>query len=117
MTLGLLDEACPVSLETLGALYRADEEQLAEMLAGLPETTRAQLAVYLYGRSHTHELGIRIAAGCEVSTLRRAAGLIGNVLYEQSRKGYVAPIYGGYRSVAKAKISLGGAKPTVWSAA
>ena len=43
MTLGLLDEACPVSLEMLGTLYRADEEQLAEILAGIPATTRAQL--------------------------------------------------------------------------
>lgn len=80
MTLGLTEDVCPVSLEALGRLYRADPDAIAGLVAAIPEATRARLAVYLYGRSHTHELGLRVAATCEGSTLRRAAGLIGNLV-------------------------------------
>lgn len=111
MTLSLTEEICPVSLELLGEMYRADAERLADLLAELSETTRAKLAVYLYGRSHTHELGLRIAAGCEGSTLRRAAGLVGNAIYEQSRQPYARPSHGENRPMARAKISLGGSRP------
>ena len=110
MTLGLLDEVCPVSLELLGALYRADDETLGELLSDFPDKTRGRLAVYLYGRSHTHELGIRIAAGCDGSVLRRAAGIVGNVLYEQSRQTYARPSYGENRIASRSKVSLGGSR-------
>lgn len=104
------DEACPVPLEMLGLIYRADAEALADLTAGIPEHTRARLAVYLYGRSHMHELGIRIAAGCEGSALRRAAGLVGNALYERSRRpcAWTSPSHS--RSPSAKAISLGGSK-------
>ena len=44
---------CPVPIDTLSQLYRADPEALADQLQGIPEATRARLAIYLYGRSHT----------------------------------------------------------------
>ena len=110
MTLGLLDEICPVPLDQLGALYRADDETRDELLSEIPEKARAKLAVYLYGRRHTHELGIRVAAGCDGSTLRRAAGLVGNALFEQSRQPYARPSHGETRAASRTKISLGGAK-------
>ena len=108
MTLGLIDEACPVSLDRLGALYRADDEALGDMLDAIPEATRARLAVYLYGRSHTRELGLRTAATCSGAELRRAAGLLGNAIYEMSRQPYQPTSYEDGRAVAKAKISLAG---------
>lgn len=52
-------------IDTLSRLYRADAAALSEQLDGIPEATRARLAVYLYGRSHTRQLGVRIAATCE----------------------------------------------------
>ena len=110
MTLGLIDEACPVSLDRLGALYRADDEALGDMLDAIPEATRARLAVYLYGRSHTRELGLRAAATCSGAELRRAAGLLGNAIHEMSRQPHQAPSYGDRRTVDKARISLGGTK-------
>lgn len=98
---------CPVPPETVGRLARADPETLSDLLDGIPESTRARLAVWLYGRSHTHEVGVRIAATCDGSSLRRAGGLIGNALYDLSRRPYAAPTH-GTRTSGSARISLGG---------
>jgi hypothetical protein len=97
---------CPVPPETVGRLMRSDPEGAAYLLDGIPEATRARLAVWLYGRSHTHEIGIRVAATCEGATLRRAAGLVGNVLYDLSRRPSASPSHGTRGSASR--ISLGG---------
>ncbi|GJD59423.1 hypothetical protein [Methylobacterium dankookense] len=99
---------CPVPVEALGRLARAAPEAVAELVASIPEATRARLAVYLYGRSHTYELGIRIAATCDGPSLRRAAGLVGTTLYDLSRRPYAPPAYGAPRTSGAARISLGG---------
>lgn len=112
MTLGLNEELCPVSLELLGSIYRADAEQFEDLMDEMSELTRAKLAIYLYGRSHTHELGLRVAAGCDGATLRRSGGLLGNAVYEQSRQPHTRPTYGEHRLTARAKISLGGSRAT-----
>ncbi len=108
MTHSLFDEVCPVSLDLLGAVYRADAETLDLILSDLSEATRAKLAAYLYGRSHTNALGLRVAATCDGSSLRRAAGLLGNALYEQSRHAEkpAAKTHAG----ARKGISLGGSR-------
>ncbi len=98
---------CPLPPDALGRISRADPETVSAMVCEIPEATRARLAVYLYGRSHTHELGIRIAATCDGAVLRRAAGLVGNTLYDLSRRPYAAPSYGSHRSQGS-RISLGG---------
>ncbi|MER2264109.1 hypothetical protein [Methylobacterium oxalidis] len=105
-----LDTSCPVPLETLGRIYRADAAAISELVGALPERTRARLAVYLYGRSHTFALGVRIAATCESSTLRRVAGLIGDILYDLSRQPFTLPPYGSSRPATSKRISLGGPK-------
>jgi hypothetical protein len=96
---------CPVPPDTLGRIARAEPDALNDIVEGIPEAVRARLAVYLYGRSHTHELGIRIAATCEGTTLRRAAGLVGNMLHDLSRRPYSPPSH-GLRGTSR--ISLGG---------
>ena len=108
MALGLNDEACPVSLDVSGAVYRAGGLALDELLDTIPEATRARLAVYLYGRSHTHERGLRVAATCEGSTLRRACGLLGNTVYAVSRQPFEAPSHGAARIASSRKVSLAG---------
>jgi hypothetical protein len=100
---------CPVPSETVGELIKADSDTATYILDGIPEATRARLAVWLYGRSHTHEIGIRVAASCDGATLRRAAGIVGNVLYDLSRRPYTAPSH-GLRSGHAGRISLGGSK-------
>ncbi|MGH1574578.1 hypothetical protein ACRAWG_32940 [Methylobacterium sp. P31] len=98
---------CPVPPETVGRLIKADPESAAFLLDGIPEATRARLAVWLYGRSHTHEIGVRVAATCEGTSLRRASGLIGNVLYDLSRRPYAAPSH-DVRGGSVGRITLGG---------
>ncbi|GJE51297.1 hypothetical protein GOFOIKOB_4352 [Methylobacterium tardum] len=100
---------CPVSPETVGQLIKSDAEGATYLLDGIPEATRARLAVWLYGRSHTHEIGVRVAATCDGATLRRTAGLVGNVLYDLSRRPYAAPNH-GTRTGSAGRISLGGSK-------
>ncbi|MHB2208427.1 hypothetical protein [Methylobacterium sp. CM6257] len=73
-------------LDTLRQLYHAAPKALPEQLDGIPEATRARLAVYLYGRSHMRQLGVRIAATCGGVSLRRAAGFVGNALHQLSRQ-------------------------------
>ncbi|GEP06946.1 hypothetical protein [Methylobacterium oxalidis] len=103
-----LDTSCPVPLEMLGRIYRADAEAISELVGALPERTRARLAVYLYGRSHTFALGVWIAATCEGSTLRRVAGPIGDALYDLSRQTDMLPAHQSSRSATPKRISLGG---------
>lgn len=98
---------CPVSIDMLSRLYRADPEALSDQLSGIPEATRARLAVYLYGRSHTRQLGVRIAATCEGASLRRVAGFVGNALHDLSRQNpctwsEASPSTGGRRTISLA---------------
>ena len=99
---------CPVPIDTLSRLYRAEPEALSDQLGDIPEATRARLAIYLYGRSHTRRLGVQIAATCEGSSLRRVDGFVGNALYDLSRQNPTtwadaAPSNVGRRSVSLAE--------------
>ncbi|MGU3540855.1 hypothetical protein [Methylobacterium sp. A54F] len=110
------DPNCPVSLDLLGEVYRADEYDLPEILGRIPPLTRAKLAAYLYGKSHMHQLGLAVARACEREDLVRAAGEIGSVIHGQahlkpSRPAPApAPAPGAKKAAASApkKISLGG---------
>lgn len=99
---------CPVPIDVLSRLYRARPDALTDHLDSIPEATRAQLAVYLYGHNHTRQLGIQIAVTCEGASLRRVAGFVGNTLYTLSRQNPAAwsdsiPRPGGLK-----RVSLGG---------
>ncbi len=76
---------CPVPLDVLGTLYRGDSEMVETVLADIPSGTRARLAAYLYGKSHLHALGLRVASACTETDLVRVAGHAGAVLFAQSR--------------------------------
>ncbi len=91
----------------LSRLYRADPVALAEQLGSVPEATRARIAVYLYGRSHTRQLGVQIAATCNGISLRPVAGFVGNALHDLSRQNPATcaeaiPSSGGRRGVSLA---------------
>jgi len=72
------DVDCPVSLEVLGAVYRADDFDLPLILEEIQPLQRAQLAAYLYGKSHMHKLGLKVAKSCDRDDLIRVAGEIGS---------------------------------------
>ena len=112
---------CPVSLELLGSVYRADEYDLPELLETIPPLKRAQLAAYLYGKSHMHQLGLKVARECSRDDLVRVAGEIGSVIHGQAHlkpapaaaAPVAAPTVGTRRAGSGSaappkKISLGG---------
>lgn len=104
------EDGCPVSPEMLGRIYRAEAATLPSLVAGIPERTRARLAVFLYGRTHTRELGVRVAATCEAALLMQAAGALGEAIYAQSRSEYARPTYGEDRRSVRGAISLAGTR-------
>src|SRR5215218_9564603 len=80
------DEACPVSDDLLGVLYRSNKHGLAELVATVAPDVRAQLALFCYRRSHLHALGLAIAATCEEDDLVRYGGRVGGALFARSRE-------------------------------
>src|SRR6516225_8300694 len=78
-------EACPISEELLGQIYRAGPEGVESVVSKLPQGPRANLAAFCYARTHLHEIGLAIAALCDLRELLDAAGTAGSVLYAQSR--------------------------------
>ena len=103
-----VDPECPVSLELLGEVYRADDYDLPYILERIPALTRAKLAAYLYGKSHMHQLGLRVARECEREDLVRVADEIGSVVYGQSRLKPARPATPSQAAAPPKKISLGG---------
>ena len=112
------DPECPVPLEMLGRVYRADEYDLPYILEEIPALKRAKLAAYLYGKSHMHQLGLKVARHCERDDLVQAVGEIGSVIYGQAHLKPSKPVEepapvakgrkGAPRETAPKKISLGG---------
>jgi len=80
------DEPCPVADKMLGEMYRADPHGLNELIATVPPTARALLAVYCYRRAHLASIGLAIAATCEEDDLTSLGGNAGAMLFERSRK-------------------------------
>lgn len=102
------DHGCPVSEDQLGKIYRADAGALPSLVAGIPERTRARLAAFLYARTHTRELGTRVAATCDRATLQQVAGDLGEAIHRQSRQGYRESTYGNLHRVSRSGVSLAG---------
>ncbi|KMO30043.1 hypothetical protein VQ02_28520 [Methylobacterium variabile] len=98
---------CPVPLDVLGTLYRGDAEVVEAVLADIPSGSRARLAAYLYGKSHLHALGLRVASACTEADLVRVAGTAGAVLFAQSRAAPRAP---EARMPGQRRISLAGSR-------
>ena len=80
------DEACPVREELLGELYTASKHGLPVLVATVPPTARAMLALFCYRRSHLHSLGLAIAATCDEEDLVRLGGRVGAALFARSQE-------------------------------
>jgi hypothetical protein len=101
----LEDEPCPVSDEILGEMYRTSAHGLHKLIATVPPTTRALLAVYCYRRAHLASIGLAIAATCEKDDLSSFGGNAGANLFERSRE---APVSSSAAAQAldRRKVSL-----------
>jgi len=95
---------CPVTDELIGRLYRSSQHEIHDVVAALPMSRRAKLAAFCYCRAHLRDIGMAIAATCDLETLMTAGGRAGNFLYEQSRE---LPTEERPRSVSRhAKVTL-----------
>ena len=89
----------------LGEMYRASAHGLNELIATVPPTARALLAVYCYRRAHLASIGLAIAATCEKEDLAWCGGNTGVVLFERSREAPKAPTPDPY-AASRRKITL-----------
>src|SRR5260370_36474807 len=78
------DDVCPVRDELLGELYGASKLGLPALVATVPPTARAMLALFCYHRSHLHSLGLAIAASCDETDLVRLGRRVGHTLVTPS---------------------------------
>jgi hypothetical protein len=98
------DDGSPVPDELIGRLYRSPRHGINELVSGLSTSRRGSLAAFCYSRAHLHDIGLAIAATCDLETLVAAGGRAGNFLFEQSRE---LPNEEKPRSFSKqAKVSL-----------
>jgi hypothetical protein len=101
----LEDEPCPVTDQTLGEMYRASAHGLDALIATVPPTARALLAVYCYRRAHLASIGLAIAATCDEDDLSSLGGNTGVALARQSREVPRAPL-ADPRTSGRRKITL-----------
>jgi len=74
--------------DVLARLIRANGKNIAEIVAALPARERASLAVFCYSRGHLHQIGVAVAATCDLNSLMQAApsNAAGNMLFTLSRE-------------------------------
>jgi hypothetical protein len=74
--------------EVLARLIRADQRHIPDIVSALSPRQRASLAVFCYGRGHLHQIGLAVAATCDLHSLMHAApsNAAGQVLFELSRE-------------------------------
>ena len=80
------NDFCPVRDDLLGAMYRANENGLPQLVESVSADVRAMLALFCYRRSHLHSLALAIAASCSERELIQLGGRVGSTLYALSRE-------------------------------
>ena len=104
------DDVCPVREELLGQLYSAGTLGLTELVATVPPTVRAMLALFCYHRNHLHAMGLSIAASCDEDDLVRLGGRVGSTLFALSREApqpqQLAPPHANRRKITLASGML-----------
>jgi hypothetical protein len=80
------DNGSLVPDELIGRLYRSPRHGINELVSGLSTSRRGSLAAFCYSRVHLHDIGLAIAATCDLETLVAAGGRAGYFLFEQSRE-------------------------------
>ena len=81
----LNEETCPINETELHRIRSGEPKDAVAVAASLPREKRAQLSRFCYERVHLHELGLRIAATCELPELEQAFGHAAKTVFAQSR--------------------------------
>jgi hypothetical protein len=80
------NDGCPVAEELIGRLYTLPIAEIDGIISRLPPGSRGSLATFCYGRAHLRDIGLAIAATCDLETLLDAGGRAGSSLFEASRE-------------------------------
>ena len=80
------NDFCPVKDDLLGAMYRANEHGLPQLIASIAPDVRAMLALFCYRRSHLHGLALSVASNCTERDLIQLGGRVGSTLFALSRE-------------------------------
>ncbi len=94
------NDFCPVKDDLLGAMYRANEHGLPQLVASVAPDVRAMLALFCYRRSHLHTLAMSIASSCNERDLVVLGGRVGSTLFalsRETRQPHAAPTSYGQR--------------------
>src|SRR3954462_9006923 len=100
------NDFCPVRDDLLGAMYRANENGLPQLVESVAADVRAMLALFCYKRSHLHSLALAIAASCNERDLIQLGGRVGSTLYALPREAQVARIVPSSSSGHRKPITL-----------
>src|SRR5687767_65800 len=84
-------DACPVTVDMLGQLYRSSEQGLPALIATVAPDVRAQLATYCYRRGHLRAIGLAVASTCDEYDLITWGGTAGAALFARSREAPAEP--------------------------
>ena len=108
------NDCCPVGDELLGAMYRANENGLPQLVESVSSEARAMLALFCYRRAHLHALAIAIASSCNERELIRIGGRVGSVLYALAQEAPAvrpAPSYGSRKPITLSTKPLSAIAP------
>jgi hypothetical protein len=72
--------------ETVGRLYRSKGHDVAELVSPFGADQRARLALFCYNRAHMREIGLAVAATCDLSALVEAGAAVGEAVFALSRE-------------------------------
>jgi hypothetical protein len=80
--------------DLLRRLVQADEREIADIVSVLTPAERARLAFFCYARGHLHDIGLAVAATCDLPFLMQAApsNAAGNTLFARSRERFTATV-------------------------
>jgi hypothetical protein len=99
------DEGCPVPVELIGRLYGLPVHDIDRVVSQLPSGSRGSLATFCYSRAHLRDIGLAIAATCDLETLIDAGGRAGTSLFQASRERPAEPPQ-PYSWMRRSQISL-----------
>ncbi|MDY8110537.1 hypothetical protein U0C82_15450 [Fulvimarina sp. 2208YS6-2-32] len=78
------EQACPIALDLLARLLRADEFVREDLILEIPGEQRAQLGFFCYSRVHLRTLAFEVVLLCDLKDLRTLAGAKGDLLRQQA---------------------------------
>lgn len=101
--------------QLLRRLLRADQRDIADIVSVLPPGERARLAFFCYARGHLHDIGLAVAATCELPALMQAApsNAAAHTLFARARDRFAAAVEPATRrrsaiTLAKSALSSDG---------